>query len=184
MIGNDLVPLVPYAADNVLISMGQRYDVIVEANATPGKYWMRAGWVTACSTNLNPSKITGIVRYDASSTTDPTTTSDVTATTSCGDEPLASLVPYLAMDVDTLTASDVTKEDLSFAFTSYFTWTLNSSSLLLDWTDPAVLKIFNNETIWPTDYNVVPLTVSPSTLQSTPLTRNSKLTPPTYGQSS
>jgi FtsP/CotA-like multicopper oxidase with cupredoxin domain len=39
VIANDLVPIVPYTTDNLLISIGQRYDIIVEANATPGNYW-------------------------------------------------------------------------------------------------------------------------------------------------
>lgn len=28
----------------------------------------------------------------------------------------------------------------------------------MNWSDPTILRIFNNESIWPTDYNVVPLT--------------------------
>jgi len=85
VIGNDLVPLVPYETDSVVISMGQRYDVIVEANADTADYWMRGGWISACQTNSNPDEITGIVRYDSSSTADPTTTSEVTVGSNCGD---------------------------------------------------------------------------------------------------
>lgn len=155
VIANDLVPLVPYATDSVTISMGQRYDIIVEATHTTGDFWMRGGWITACSTNGLPANITGIVRYDARSTADPTSTSTVVATTNCGDEPYASLVPHLAMNVGSFTGTDVTLEDLSFAFTDHFTWTINSSSLLLDWADPTIIKIFNDEDIFPTEYNVV-----------------------------
>jgi FtsP/CotA-like multicopper oxidase with cupredoxin domain len=160
VIGMDLVPLVPYATDSVVISMGQRYDIIVEANATSGDYWLRGGWITACSTNSNPANMTGIVRYDSSSTADPTTTSTVTTSTNCGDEPYASLVPYLAMNVGNFTDADVTQEALSFAFSSYFTWTINSTSLYLNWSDPTIIKIFNDDTIWPTEYNVEPIDVS------------------------
>jgi hypothetical protein len=187
VIGMDLVPLVPYTTDSVTISMGQRYDLIVEADAATDDYWMRAGWITACSTNENAANITGIVRYDSSSTAEPTTTSTVTTTSNCGDEPIASLVPYLAMDVGTF--SQTTEEDLSFQFTDYLQvnasiliccfgagpralplssdswkvltrlqWTINSSSLYLNWSDPTIIKIFNEESIFPTDYNVVPLT--------------------------
>ncbi|KAF8858876.1 hypothetical protein BDZ45DRAFT_704516 [Acephala macrosclerotiorum] len=156
VIGSDLVPLVPYSADSVVISMGQRYDLIVEADAATGDYWMRAGWITACSTNDNPDGMTGIVRYDSSSTADPTTTSDVTIGSNCGDEPLANLVPYLAMNVGNI--SEVTEESLSFTFSSYFTWTINSSSLYMNWSDPTIIRIYEDEPIWPTAYNVVPLT--------------------------
>jgi FtsP/CotA-like multicopper oxidase with cupredoxin domain len=157
VIGNDLVPIVPYETDSVLVSIGQRYDVIVEANAVADNYWLRAGWVTACSANLNPDNITGIVRYDNTSTADPTTTG-ITVGSNCGDEPLESLIPYLAINVGNYT--EVTEEALSFAFSSYFTWTINSSSLYLNWSNPTTLRIFNDELIWPTDYNVVPINVS------------------------
>lgn len=156
VIGNDLVPLVPYSADSVVISMGQRYDLIVEANAATSDYWIRAGWITSCATNDNPDDMTGIVRYDSTSTADPTTTSDVTIGTNCGDEPLANLVPYLAMNVADI--SEVTEESLSFAFGSYFTWTINSSSLYMNWSDPTIIRVYEDEPIWPTAYNVVPLT--------------------------
>jgi FtsP/CotA-like multicopper oxidase with cupredoxin domain len=136
--------------------MGQRYDLIVEANAATSDYWIRAGWITACSTNDNPDDMTGIIRYDSSSTADPTTTSDVTIGSNCGDEPLANLVPYLALNVGDI--SEVTEESLSFAFSSYFTWTINSSSLYMNWSDPTIIRVYEDQPIWPTTYNVVPLT--------------------------
>ncbi|TVY92286.1 Laccase [Lachnellula willkommii] len=155
VMGNDLVPIVPFSTDSLLVSIGQRYDIVVDANAESGDYWLRAGWISTCSTNSDPDNITGIIRYDASSTADPTTNSTVVASISCGDEPTASLVPHLSIDVGNF--SSVNQEDLSFGFPDYFRWTLNSSSLDLNWTDPTTLKIFNNETIWPSDYNVEPL---------------------------
>ncbi|KAH7350933.1 laccase precursor [Rhexocercosporidium sp. MPI-PUGE-AT-0058] len=160
IIGMDLVPIVPYAADSVVVSMGQRYDVIVEANAASNDYWLRAGWITACSTNSDPDNMTGIVRYDSSSTANPTTTSTVEASSNCGDEPIASLVPHLAMNVGNFSSTAVTKEDLAFAFGNHFTWTINSTSLLLDWTDPTMLRIFNGESIFPTPYNVEPIEIT------------------------
>ncbi|KAH6682559.1 laccase precursor [Halenospora varia] len=163
VIANDLVPIVPYAATSLLVGIGQRYDIIVEANATSGDYWLRAGWSTACSNNGNAAGITGIIRYDSSSTADPTTTSTVTTSASCGDEPLASLVPALAIDVGSWTASSVAEESLSFAFDDYFKWTLNDSSLYLNWSNPTTLRVFNDEAIWPTDYNVVAIDQASST---------------------
>lgn len=64
------------------------------------------------------------------------------------------------MNVGNFSDSAVTQEDLSFAFSSYFTWTINSSSLLLDWNNPTTLRIFNNESIFPTEYNVNPVEIT------------------------
>jgi hypothetical protein len=157
-IANDLVPIVPYETDSVLVSIGQRYDVIVEAGADVDDYWLRAGWVSACAANDNPDDMTGIVRYDSTSTADPTTTG-VTVGTYCGDEPNASLVPFLPISVGDFSDSDITEEALSFIAQNTFTWTINSSSLYLDWANPTTLRIFNDEAIFPTDYNVVALDV-------------------------
>lgn len=158
VIAADLVPIVPYETDSLLIAIGQRYDVIVEANADAGDFWIRSGWVTACSTNGDPDGMTGILRYDSSSTADPTTTSSVTATATCGDEDSTNLVPYLSLDVGTMLAPN--EQDLSFVFDDYFKWTLNGSSLLLDWADPTLVMVNNGDSIFPTDYNVIAAEVS------------------------
>jgi FtsP/CotA-like multicopper oxidase with cupredoxin domain len=44
VVAMDLVPIVPYTTDNILVGIGQRYEIIVNANATnDGDYWLRAG---------------------------------------------------------------------------------------------------------------------------------------------
>ncbi|KAK0625459.1 laccase 2 [Bombardia bombarda] len=158
VISTDLVPIVPYTTDSVQITIGQRYEVIVEANATPGDYWLRGGWVDTCSNNRNSGNMTGIVRYDNSSTADPSSSSTVVASTNCLDEPIQSLVPHLALDVTN--APTITSENLGILFDSYFKWTINSSSLLLDWANPTLEHILNGDSIFPTEYNVV--SVEPS----------------------
>ncbi len=154
VIANDLVPIVPYTTDNLLIGMGQRYDIIIEANATVGNYWLRAGFQISCGNNLNPSNALGIIRYKGSSTADPTTTGK-TYPESCDDEPLANLVPYLNMNVSEAHSASVL--DIGFYFTNAFYWTVNTSALHLNWSEPTNLKIFNHEAIFPTPYNVYPL---------------------------
>ena len=157
VIANDLVPIVPYETNSIVIGEGQRYDLIVEANAEPGDYWLRSGWQTARAANQNANDMTGIVRYDTSSTVDPVTTSDITITSNCADEPLSNLVPHLAMNVGNF--SEVTQESLSFVFDSYFMWTINSSSLYMNWSDPTTLRVLNDQSTFPTDYNVISVEV-------------------------
>lgn len=38
VIAADLVPIVPYRTDSVILTSGQRYDVIFEANQDIGNY--------------------------------------------------------------------------------------------------------------------------------------------------
>ncbi|KAK4161874.1 laccase-2 [Cladorrhinum sp. PSN259] len=154
VIGQDLVAIEPYTAQSVELTIGQRVDVVVEANAAPGNYWMRAGWVSACSTNNNTEEITGIVRYDAASTDNPGSVSTVTPTTSCLGEPNERSKPALALNVDNFLGGS-TREELGFTIDEYFKWTINTSSLLLDWGEPTMERIFKGESIFPTEYNVV-----------------------------
>ncbi len=63
----------PRSANHVIVGMGQRYDVIVTAEFDTGDFWMRAIPQEACSDNDNVDNILGIIRYDSSSTSDPTT---------------------------------------------------------------------------------------------------------------
>lgn len=161
VIANDLVPIVPYTTEAVGVAIGQRYDVIVEASAAPGDYWLRGTWNSACSNNLNPEGITGIIRYDgAASTADPTTVSTVTKALTCGDEDPADLVPHLALDVGVW--NEIASESLSIGLGGdWFQWTLNGSSLELDWEAPTVMEIVNGGTAFPLDYNVVSVDRTP-----------------------
>lgn len=161
VIATDLVPIVPYTTDNIIIGIGQRYDVVFTANQTSGDYWLRATWQTTCSRNLAAGNILGIVRYDNSSTADPTTTIGDFEDT-CGDEPLASLSPYLNLQVGD--SAEETELDLGSDDIGYFHWTINStainsSSLYLNWENPTFLKIFNGDSIFPANYSVQPVTV-------------------------
>ena len=136
--------------------------VHIEANAPPGDYWLRAVWVKACAgvANDHPEDSTGIVRYDAASTSDPTSVSAVKAPTTCFDEPLESLVPHVKFDVTNIAGT--TLEELSVRFTHepLFKWTINSSSLVLDWSNPTLKRVLHNESVFPTEYNIVSVDVS------------------------
>ena len=94
VVAMDWVPIQPYTTNTLFISIGQRYDVIVEANQTPKDYWMRATpQLTCLALNTQVFNIRGIVRYDASSTETPKTLSG-TIVDACIDEKLTDLIPY------------------------------------------------------------------------------------------
>lgn len=142
----------PYETDSVVLSAAQRYDIIVEADAKPGNYWMRAMWVNTCAAvaNDNPDSGTGIVRYDATSTSDPTSTTNVTLPTACADEPRESLVPYLKLDVTNIAGTTLENLNMRLTHDGVFQWTINSSSLVIDWGNPTLKQIFDEVDIFPT----------------------------------
>ena len=103
IIAADFVPIEPYYRDSILVGIGQRYHVVVEAtpsnNLIPVEeqnYWIRITGADGCfdfEPNQDNEKL-GIIRYNAGSTADPTTKRygfDLT----CRDEPYESLVPVV-----------------------------------------------------------------------------------------
>ena len=136
--------------------MGQRYDLVVVAKAsqTADDYWMRAIWQSSCNANGNPDGILGIVRYNAASTAIPTTTGP-SYPDSCGDEPYTSLVPHLSLDAGQNGTTSTL--ELGGTYNKILQWTIINSSLYLNWSNPTNLRIANNQSVFPTDYNVYPL---------------------------
>jgi len=160
VIANDFVPIQSYTTDSIQITIGQRYDVIVEAKPSDSAldaYWLRGGWVNRCTPHGNIADITGIVRYNTSSTAPPTTLSTITPSTHCLDEPLSKTIPRLALDVQNIPPAGLILENLNFTSGQVFQWTINSSSLVLDWKNPTMMHIFNDESLFPTPFNVVPI---------------------------
>ncbi|KAF2102300.1 hypothetical protein NA57DRAFT_35573 [Rhizodiscina lignyota] len=149
VIASDLVPITPYTTEVLDITMGQRYDIIVEADQSTADYWMRAIPQSSCSENANADDIKGIIRYDSSSTSDPTSTG-YSNNNECVDEDSSNLVPYLSQTVGTITDSD-TGDDLSVALSTsgnLFKWRIGSTTMEVEWENPTLLQIYNNDTDW------------------------------------
>lgn len=158
VIATDFVPIVPYTTDIVAISMGQRYDIIFTANATSDNYWMRAIAQTACSDNDNPDNIKGIIRYDSTSTDDPTSTAWTSAATDdCEDEAMTDLVPYLAIDASD-SASDTEDFDVALVIADKGAlWEMGTSSFVNLWDYPTVLQAYEGNDTWTDEQNVYQL---------------------------
>lgn len=103
VIASDFVPIKNYTTHQILVGIGQRYHVIVEANPdTPspnGNYWINT-WVAECfrfqGGSQNYSQ-TGVIQYGDSN--DPPTTSSPQPDLTCADEPYESLVPIVQWNV-------------------------------------------------------------------------------------
>lgn len=108
VIDSDFVPIEPYYTTSVVVGIGQRYRVIVEArpdedanasNPVPddGNFWIRTFVATGCGqSGTTGYERTGILRYNTRSKADPTSLPWANVSTrACLDEPLASLKPKL-----------------------------------------------------------------------------------------
>ncbi|EUC41696.1 multicopper oxidase [Bipolaris oryzae ATCC 44560] len=156
VIAADLVPIEPYTATVLDIGMGQRYDIIVTADqaSIADNFWIRAIPQSACSDNDNADDIRGIVYYG--STLSTPTTSAYDYTDGCADE-TDNLVPYISKTVSD--SNSVSSEDATVGFNTdgLFRWYLNSTTMVVDWEDPTLMKILNNETSFETSNAVIEL---------------------------
>jgi FtsP/CotA-like multicopper oxidase with cupredoxin domain len=75
VIANDFTPIEPYTTDLVSLSVGQRTDVIVEANGGPSEaYWMQPTANQICSDSNNPDRCAIIYYENADTSALPSTT--------------------------------------------------------------------------------------------------------------
>lgn len=141
VIASDLVPIQPYTTDVLGIGIGQRYDVIIDMDQTPGNYWMRAVPQLSCSANEMTLNIRGVLNYDSVDMADPTTEA-YNYGDDCNDEAASDLVPYVEMDVDpadTFTTFDVGLNTPN----GLFKWTVNNSTFLSDWATPSMFSVWS-----------------------------------------
>ncbi|KAJ4347142.1 uncharacterized protein N0V89_011080 [Didymosphaeria variabile] len=158
VVAMDFVPIVPYETTYLDIGMGQRYDIIVNADQETADYWMRAVPQSSCSSNANSADIRAIVRYSASSTSDPTSTADSNLSNAdCNDELLSNLVPYLSQTV----VDPRQDEDLGVSISqtgNLFKWQIGLNSMLVEWANPSLLQISEGNATFESQENVYQLT--------------------------
>ncbi|KAI0188217.1 Cupredoxin [Xylaria flabelliformis] len=155
VIAADLVPIEPYNATVLDIGMGQRYDIVVTADqaSVADDFWIRAIPQSACSENDNSDDIKGIVTYTDSPSTP--TTSEWDYTDGCDDE-TDNIVPYISKTVGDVEYD--TSEDVAVTQTNgLFKWTLNSTSMVVDWGNPTLSQILDGDTSFETDDAVIEL---------------------------
>ncbi|GKT66437.1 multicopper oxidase [Colletotrichum tofieldiae] len=156
VIASDLVPITPYNATVLDIGMGQRYDIIVTADqaSTADNFWIRAIPQSACSDNDSTDNIKGIISYTGTITT-PTTTG-YSYTDSCDDE-TDNLAPYVSKTVSDANWDELESATVGKNTAGLFKWSLNSTSMLVDWANPTLESIVNGTTSWETDDAVIEL---------------------------
>ncbi|KAL1633404.1 hypothetical protein SLS58_011095 [Diplodia intermedia] len=161
VISTDFVPIEPYETNAVLLNIGQRYNIIIEANADPGDYWIRTeiprGPGGCGNVTDRNGDVTGILRYDASSTALPTSSKNKYES-DCHDEPKELLVPILPWMVDPHPQNDVHNNTYEAGITEVqyhnaFRWDLTDTPMWLDFSNPTILNLEN--TTWNPEYAVI-----------------------------
>lgn len=162
VVGTDFVPINPYVTDTLNIAIGtwysahclsflklcigQRYDIIVTANATfehGTNFWMHA---RSCSNETIASTL-GIIRYDPASTADPYTPPGNRVGYGCLDPAVGDLVPVVPMQVG-VAVNDLSPAEYLNVSMRYYPnitqesplkrWVIKGSSMYVNWSEPSL----------------------------------------------
>ncbi|KAK7964083.1 multicopper oxidase [Apiospora saccharicola] len=158
VIANDLVPIEPFTTDVLSIGIGQRYDVIITANqqAVANKFWLRATPQSACSSIANPDNVRGVVYYGAATDGEPTTHAHGFED-NCLDTDSSLLVPHIKATVGPNSWQSTNTVSIGTNDQSVFRWFINSTTMVVNWGNPTVLQVHNNESSFAKSNAVVQL---------------------------
>ncbi|KAL1644911.1 hypothetical protein SLS58_003982 [Diplodia intermedia] len=142
VISTDHTPIIPYHASILNVNIGERYDIIVNADQEVDDYWMRSDNQVTCSGNKQALDIKAIFSYAGSSGSTPTT-AGYEYDTACIDEDHSMHIPLVAFEV---AAPNVTwTGDVSVGQqNNHFRWFISGNTFHADWDDPTVLGILDN----------------------------------------
>lgn len=162
VISNDFVPIVPYNTTWIFIGIGQRYDVIIDADQAPGSYWFRAEVQdeAGCGSNFNNGNIMSIFSYAGHESETPISTA-TGYTQRCTDE--TNLVPHWNSYVPQGQVENPTplgtainqSANADGSLTVY--WQVNGSAMDVQWDDPTLEYVRTGNTSYPTTDNLISL---------------------------
>nr|BAA08486.1 dihydrogeodin oxidase [Aspergillus terreus] len=151
----DFVPVEPYSTNVLNVGMGQRYEIVVEANAdrTQGSsFWIHAHYCDI--PDVIPNNKVGIIRYDESDTSEPATPplSEQHRDFGCSDPSLGDLVPVVKKTVgprvnqigphDYLTIGEQGKIPTPWEKDPrVHLWTIKNTAMYVDWQTPSLGKL-------------------------------------------
>uniref|UniRef100_A0A0C4DHY1 Lcc2 n=1 Tax=Fusarium oxysporum (strain Fo5176) TaxID=660025 RepID=A0A0C4DHY1_FUSOF len=172
VMSTDFVPIHPYSVSHIVLGIGQRYHIVLDANPTnttkmpanpDGNYWIRTVGATRCKgfePGNEPDERQGILRYNASSKLVPTTFRE-DYSLECRDEAYDRLSPVYEWNVDPVKIN-YTKSQFDIGLAKFahrpelmdnFTWwAFGENPLWLNFSNPTILNLKN--TTWNPDYAV------------------------------
>jgi len=143
-----------------MIAVGQRYDVIFQANQAVGNYWLRASAITACASANNNGKAKAIFSYAGAPSGEPSSTAF--ADPGNCNEPTV-LTPWVKNTVDAtafLDQVDHLNIDIAVAQTTtngqnIVIWSVNLTAIDVTWEKPTLQYIADKNTNYPSAFNLI-----------------------------
>ncbi|KAI0503422.1 multicopper oxidase-domain-containing protein [Xylaria bambusicola] len=156
VVATDLVPVNSFTTNNVFLGIGQRVDVTIDASKTPGNYWMNVTMPASsrCGLSLNPAPA-AIVHYANAPVANPTTPGIPPPDAQCSDS--LSYVPVVSRQapLNQFTPGPKNTLDINFQTSPLVFWTINNTSINVDWDRPVLDYVLKGNTSYPASENVV-----------------------------
>lgn len=165
VISIDWVPVKAHEMSSLFLNVGQRYDVIIEANNTceggVGNFWINATFspTGACGASNNKQPA-AILRYAGAADALPTDPGTAPPDSLCQDftgfEPIVSrAVPqHDPVASEKVSVDLVTSSNASTGATSVF-WRVNQSAIDISWDKPTLEYIAQKNTSYPSRLNAI-----------------------------
>lgn len=161
VITSDFVPIKPYYANWIFLGIGQRYDVVINANQTVSSYWFRAEVQdqAGCGSVATNGNIKSIFSYTGATSGNPTS-SATTYTQRCTDE--TNLTPFWNSFVP---SGPLTSTELDVGIAAgvnsqndyVVTWGVNLSALSVQWEKPIRQYVLEGNVSYPLSENLISL---------------------------
>ena len=151
VIAADFVPVKPFDANTLVLGVGQRYDVLVEASQATANYYLRIGTGGGQCDGPNEQAAANntkgaIVTYDGAGDAAPADATTVTFAPGCGEE--TNLVPFWADTVPAPPAAPVGLH-LTLDTTVGVAWKVNGNAMDIDWLTPTLSYVMNGTYVLP-----------------------------------
>lgn len=194
VVSADFVPIHPYTTTSILVGIGQRYDLIVEAwpTADPnnpgieppsdGNFWIRTN-LSSCLGKASPPAgdddydQTAILRYDSTSKSDPTSVQWVGIPTDCQDESVNDLHPIVPWQIGRPSNSGVemyasvtgspSKGNSNFTIAFWSLGGTNDNALQVDYQNITFTNL-DRQGDWPAKWRVLEEEFSDNLQEGTP----------------
>jgi FtsP/CotA-like multicopper oxidase with cupredoxin domain len=159
VITSDFVPIKSWVTTQLTLAIGQRYDVIINANQTADNYWFRVQPGSCGSNNIIKKGVPmgAILHYSGAGSGNPTSTG-VTMRTTCVDESTSDLVPFVPNQVPSSVVGQAGKIDLNYFQDStknnLFRWLIDGTPHVVNWNDPTLETILSGSTNFGSNSNV------------------------------
>lgn len=105
---------------------------------------MRAIPQATCSENGSEDNIRGVLYYGESAGTPSTTAFNYTD--SCDDMNASQLIPYISNTVDSPTLQITESATVAYGDDGLYWWYLNDTSFSVQWDNPTIVEVKNNQT--------------------------------------